>query len=85
MTVEAVRRSVNAPRPLLLNSVISLLVFYIHSRGDESTANRAGIFDLCAGAAVGLYSMAAPFNPYSAEIFLYKPWRLKGFFNLKSL
>ena len=23
-------------------------------------------------------------NPYSGEIFLYKPWRSKGFFNLKS-
>ena len=23
-------------------------------------------------------------NPYSAELLLYKPWRPKGFFNLKS-
>ena len=24
------------------------------------------------------------FNPHNAEIFLYKPWRPKGYFNLKS-
>ena len=29
-------------------------------------------------------NMVQYFNPHNAELFLSKPWRLKGFFNLKS-
>ena len=30
------------------------------------------------------HSQCNKFNPYSAEILLYKPWKTKGFVNLKS-
>ena len=26
-----------------------------------------------------------PFNPYSAELFVYKPWRPKGFFQFENI
>ena len=32
----------------------------------------------------GFSSLSLKINPYNAELFLYKPWRLKGFLNLKS-
>ena len=31
-----------------------------------------------------ILARVSPFNPYNAEIFLYKPWRPKGVFNMNS-
>ena len=41
---------------------------------------------LCRVSRINVYSHLQPlrFNPYNAEIFLYKPWRPTIFFNLKS-